>query len=89
MKKKLLIFCIAYIVIYIPLSFLIFSWNAFGGSNNTNLFQKTITFFFTFPSSLVLLKTIDVLLFPFIDAVFWTIIFYLCLLLFYQFKKIF
>ena len=87
MKKKVLIFGIIYLLLFILMSFLIFSWNAFGGSHSTNFIQKVITFFFTFSSYLSILGITNICLFPLINTLFWTVIFYLCLLLFYKLKK--
>jgi len=87
MKKKVLIFGIIYLVLFILMSLLIFSWNAFGGSKSTNFIQKAITFFFAFPSYLNILGIKNICLFPLINTLFWTAIFYLCLLLFYKLNK--
>lgn len=56
MIKKTVIFIIVYIILSILLAFVIFGWNAFGGSNSTNFVQKAITFFFTFPAYLKLFE---------------------------------
>jgi hypothetical protein len=59
--------------------FLIFSWNAFGGSRSTNLLQKAITFFFSFPGSLEIFKGTHVVIALFINAIFWSMIFLIIL----------
>jgi len=87
MKKKVLLFGIIYLVLFILMSFLIFSWNAFGGSQSTNFIEKLVTFFFSFPSHLNILGIKTICMFPLINTLFWTGIFYLCLLLFYKLKK--
>ena len=40
MKKTLTIFALVYFVLEFATLFLIFGWNAFGGSNSMNIFQK-------------------------------------------------
>ena len=87
MIKKAVIFSIVYFLLNIVLALVLFSWNSFGGSNSTNLIQKAITFFFSFPGDLNILKTESVFLFLLINTFFWSIIFYLCILFFDKLKK--
>ena len=66
MKKTLTIFALVYFVLEFATLFLIFGWNAFGGSNSMNIFQKAISFFSVFHLSgyLRAMKAYYCMLFP-------------------------
>ena len=76
MIKKVLIFGVVYLILNVLSVFLIFSWNAFGGSRSTNFLQKAITFFFSFPGSLDIFKQTHVIIALLINAIFWSAIFF-------------
>lgn len=86
MKKKIILFGIFYVVLFIPMSFLIFSWNAFGGSNNINLLQKIAVFFFTFPGNLTMFSEEYFFIYPIINVSFWGFIFYVILILLSKYR---
>ena len=87
MIKKTLIFAGVYILLNLILVFVLFSWNSFGGSKSTNYLQKAITFMFTFPGSLLVFKSYNGILLLLINAIFWSFIFYLTMLIFYKIVK--
>ncbi len=81
MIKRTIIFGVVYLVLNLLTIFILISWNSFGGSNSTNLFQKAITFFFTFPGSIELFKECNAFILMMLNTVFWCLIFYVILLL--------
>ncbi len=73
MKKRLIIFGLIYFTLDILSILTVFAWKSFGGSHQMNFFQKAITFFFTFPSDILLGKEGGLGLFLLINTVFWTV----------------
>lgn len=81
MIKRTIIFGAVYLVLNLLTVFILISWNSFGGSNSTNLFQKAITFFFTFPGSIELFKEFNAFILIMLNTIFWSFIFYILLFL--------
>lgn len=79
MKKSIIIFAIVYFILEFATIFLIFGWNAFGGSSNKNGLQKVIEFIFGFPSKWLFKNSDSLLLYAIPNTFFWTIVFALLL----------
>ena len=86
MIKKLVIFAILYILSFILMTFILFGWNAFGGHQTTNLLQKIITFFYSFPGRMKIFSDFDIIFVLMINTAFWSLISYLLLLTWYKLK---
>ena len=54
MKKRLMLFGLIYFALDLASILIVFAWKSFGGSESMTFLQKAITFFFTFPSNLIL-----------------------------------
>ena len=75
-----IIFFVAYTILNFVSTMVLYSWTAFGGRNSMNFFQKAIFFFFNFPSGY--LKIESMVLGILINALFWSVVFLICRLLF-------
>lgn len=85
MKKRLIIFGSIYFALDLASILVVFAWKSFGGTGSMNFLQEAITFFFTFPSDLLLSRESNLLLFLLLNTVCWTLIFGLLL---FGYKKI-
>jgi hypothetical protein len=81
MKKPIFLFAIIYFFLEVGTIFIIFGWNAFGGANSMNFFQKAVTFFFTFPSKVLFTNNSNILQYVIPNTISWTAIFSLGLIL--------
>ena len=62
MKRPIIIFAVVYFLLEFLMIFIIFGWNAFGGSDHKNVFQKTVEFIFRFPSNWLFRNSESILL---------------------------
>lgn len=75
MKRPIIIFALVYFLLEIVTIFIIFGWNAFGGSDHKSSFQNIIEFVFRFPSKWLFKNSDSILLNIVPNTIFWTLVF--------------
>ena len=70
-----MLFGLIYFALDLASILIVFAWKSFGGSESMTFLQKAITFFFTFPSNLILNNGGNIILFLLLNTLCWTLIF--------------
>lgn len=72
--KVTLIFALAYFLLQLPGTWLVFSWRSFGGGDHLNFPQRVLEVFIRFPASVLELEEFP-LWAMLANTVFWTLVF--------------